>query len=76
MNLFKFEPKNVALAIFYPQAIGKENDYIIAKKNSSGIKKIIYNQNKNLDINKDGTITVQEYIKPALRYKLDQILKD
>lgn len=40
---------------FYPAAINKPRDYVIA---SSGSK--IYSQNAGLDINKDGKITVQD----------------
>ena len=40
---------------FYPAAINKPRDYVIA---SSGSK--IYSQNAGLDVNKDGKITVQD----------------
>jgi len=43
------------MAVLFPKAIGKGNDFVLFKKPS-----VQFNQNKGLDINGDGLITVAE----------------
>ena len=46
---------DIYLAVFYPAAIGKASNYVIAKSGST-----IYNQNAGLDINRNGVITISD----------------
>jgi hypothetical protein len=46
------------LAVFYPAALGKTKDFVI------GTGKLVQ-QNKNVDANKDGTITVADFMAYA-----------
>ena len=57
-------PRDIALAIFYPKALGKGSGYVIAKTGSRA-----YSQNAKLDRNHDGKIVAAEYVKPALDRK-------
>ncbi|MBT5022184.1 hypothetical protein HON01_05145, partial [Candidatus Woesearchaeota archaeon] len=59
------QPEDIGLAIFYPRALGKGADYVIAKKGSR-----TYRQNAKLDKNDDGRIASAEYVRPALNRKL------
>jgi len=63
-NVDYMDPKNVALAVFYPSAIGKGDDYIIAEKGRSKLDYKILKANK--DHNGDGKITAKEYTGKAL----------
>ena len=42
--------------LFYPKAVGKQDSYIIGKRNSKVVK-----QNKSIDVNRNGIITVKEF---------------
>lgn len=46
------------LSVFYPYALGKEDNYILGSQN--GTQTQIYNANKIFDTNKDGVISKQE----------------
>ncbi|MDP3989598.1 MAG: hypothetical protein Q8Q01_00135 [archaeon] len=58
------DPKNVALAVFYPSAIGKGDNHIIAEEGRSKLDDRILKANK--DHNGDGKITAKEYTGKAL----------
>lgn len=47
--------RDVYMAVFMPSAVGKDENYVIAKKGTDD-----YEQNKGLDINSDGYITTNE----------------
>ena len=51
--------EDLYLATFWPNALGKPDDYIIQSKKLS--KELIALQNKTIDLNKDGMITVGEF---------------
>ena len=51
------------LAVFYPAAVGKEDTHVI-----STVGHPIYNQNKGLDRNKDGTLTVADVKTSVARF--------
>lgn len=57
-------PKNVALAVFYPRAIGQGDDYVIAEDGRSKLDDRILKVNK--DHNGDGKITADEYTGKSL----------
>jgi len=57
-------PKNVALAVFYPRAIGQGDDYIIAEEGRSRLDNRILKVNKDHD--GDGKITADEYTGKSL----------
>ena len=57
-------PKNVALAVFYPRAIGQGDNYIIAEEGRSRLDDRILKVNK--DHNGDGKITADEYTGKSL----------
>lgn len=46
------------ISVFYPAALGKDNNFVIARETDSGFSGQVYAQNKGLDKNKDGMITV------------------
>jgi hypothetical protein len=50
------------LAVFYPAAIGKPDDYIIGNRDGSRFQRAVYEQNKGLDRNQDGTIRKSEIV--------------
>ncbi len=50
--------EDMYMAVHWPAAIGKSNDYVLYQDN--GGKNKIYNLNKGLDINKDGKVTKAE----------------
>ena len=57
-------PEDIAKAVLYPKALGKESDFVVAYEPSK-----TYNSNKNLDKklgNNDGEVTINEYIESAL----------
>lgn len=45
------------MAVFWPAAIGKSGDYVLIDRDTNPVA---YNQNSNLDINRDGKITKNE----------------
>ena len=47
--------EDVYMAILWPKAVGKSDDYVLFRKGS-----ITYKQNQGLDLNKDGLITKYE----------------
>lgn len=51
------------LAVFYPAAVGKEDTHVI-----STAGKAVYDQNKGLDRNKDGSITVADVKSAVTRF--------
>ncbi len=56
-------PRDIALSVFYPKAVGKSENFTITRKG-----KRAYWQNRGLDRHpKDGKITAKEYVQPALR---------
>jgi hypothetical protein len=59
-------PEDVALAVFYPAAVGKDPHYVIGRKAGSRFQRKVYRQNAELDMNRDGSITIDEYVTPAL----------
>ncbi len=64
------DPKDIALTIFYPKAVGRGDGYVIAKKGS-----MAYKQNRGLDRNpKDKKITAKEYVYPALNRGYDLLV--
>ena len=61
--------EDIYMVIFYPMAVGKQNDYIISTKGNN-----VYNKNKGLDVNKDGILTkgeagavARQYLKEGLK---------
>jgi hypothetical protein len=50
--------EDVYMAVLYPKAIGKADEYVLFKNPS-----INYRQNSGLDLNKDGLIRVSEVTK-------------
>jgi len=54
-------PRNIAAAVFYPAALGRGSRYVIGRRGTRA-----YRQNRRLDVNRDGRITIQEYTRPAL----------
>ena len=67
--------EDIYMAVLYPAAVGKPNDYVLFDKDSekAWIKKA-YTQNKGLDSNKDGKITKAE-AAAMVRAKLQKGLK-
>lgn len=57
--------EDVYMAILWPAAIGKPNDYILCSDSDPGQKGKAYLQNKGLDLNKDGHITKWEATTPV-----------
>jgi hypothetical protein len=51
------------LAVFYPAAVGKDDAHVISDAGKS-----VYNQNKGLDRNKDGTLTVADVKNSVTRF--------
>jgi len=49
------------LAVFFPQAIGKDCSYILGEEHSQERVEKVAKQNPNVDINKDNVITVAEF---------------
>jgi hypothetical protein len=61
------------MAILWPAAVGKSNDYVLFSSPSKA-----YEQNKGLDLNKDGNITKAEAaakVRNQLSYIRTQLLK-
>jgi hypothetical protein len=53
---------DVYLLIFYPAAVGKPASHVIAKAGQA-----VYTQNRGVDVNKDGNLTVDDFAKFARR---------
>lgn len=51
------------IAVFYPAAMGKSDSHVISRSGRA-----VYNQNKGLDTNKDGVITVADVKQSVSRY--------
>lgn len=51
------------MAVFYPAAVGKSNNHVIGKSGGA-----VYNQNRGLDRNKDGVITVSDVKQSVARF--------
>jgi len=66
---------DVTLITFYPYAIGKSLDYIIGSEKSMERAKKIGKQNPILDYNKDGLISVSDYLN-AINAQIDLHVKD
>ncbi len=49
------------LVAFYPAAIGKKDSYVIGSKNGDAYARKVGSQNKALDMNKDGYVTVRDF---------------
>lgn len=56
--------QDVYMAVLYPRAVGKDNDYALFKKGTTA-----YWQNRGLDINKDGVVTKAEATKKVSDFK-------
>lgn len=50
------------LAVFYPVAISKPDDFVIGSRNGTDWQKAVYEQNKGFDVNKDGTVRRGEIV--------------
>lgn len=48
--------EDLYLCVFYPKAVGQRNNYVIGRKNSYVVR-----QNRSIDENKNGIITVKEF---------------
>lgn len=55
--------EDVYMAVLYPRAVGKDNDYVLFKEGTKA-----YWQNRGLDIDKDGEITKSEAASKVRRY--------
>ena len=65
--------EDLYMAILWPAAVGKPNDYVLFSSPSKA-----YEQNKGLDINKDGNITKAEAagkVRDQITYIRTQVLK-
>jgi hypothetical protein len=65
--------EDLYMAILWPAAVGKSNDYVLFSSPSKA-----YEQNKGLDLNKDGNITKAEAaakVRNQLSYIRTQLLK-
>lgn len=63
---YKGKIKNIYdayLAVFYPYAIGKPDNYIFGSEKSQAYAKLVAIQNPIFDLNKDGLISVAEFRK-------------
>ena len=60
-------PIDIAMAVFYPAAVGEGDDFVIGiKRGGSRSQRLAFRQNRGLDANEDGRITSVEYAGPAL----------
>jgi hypothetical protein len=57
-------PQNIALTVIWPSAIAREDDATLFSRKSD---KTAYRRNSRLDLNKDGKVTVGEYLSQALQ---------
>lgn len=56
------------MAVFMPKYVGSSDDTILGKQGASGFTGKVYDQNKGLDRNKDGTITVADVKQSVARF--------
>jgi len=63
------------LATFYPYAIGQKDNYILGSEKSMSYAKIVAQQNKVFDVDKDSVITKAEF-KQALDNKVKAIVPE
>ncbi len=60
------QPENVALAVFAPAHLGKPLDTAYGRKTGTPLERAIYKGNAALDANRDGILTLGEYVTQAL----------
>lgn len=48
------------LAVFYPAAIGRSDEWVVGDRNVNGFSAKVYQQNAGFDVNKDGLVTKGE----------------
>jgi hypothetical protein len=56
------------LAVFMPAHIGKSDDTVLGSAGASGFSGKVYAQNKGLDRNRDGVITVADVKNSVARF--------
>lgn len=56
------------MAVFMPKYIGYDDDYVLGKLGATGFSGKVYDQNKGLDRNKDGAITVADVKQSVSRF--------
>ena len=56
------------MAVFMPKYVGADDNTVLGKSGSSGFSGKVYAQNKGLDRNKDGTITVADVKNSVQRF--------
>lgn len=54
-------PEDLYLVTFYPQALGRDDDYIIGINRSDRFARLVADQNKIVDLNNDKKVTVGEF---------------
>jgi hypothetical protein len=56
------------LAVFYPAALGKGDSFVIGRSGAAGFSGKVYQQNRGLDMNRDGVITAADAKRAVQRY--------
>jgi hypothetical protein len=56
------------MAVFMPKYVGADDDTVLGQSGASGFSGKVYAQNKGLDRNKDGTITVADVKSSVQRF--------
>lgn len=56
------------MAVFMPAHVGKPDNTVLGQNGATGFSGKVYNQNKGLDRNKDGSITVADVKSAVQRY--------
>lgn len=56
------------MAVFYPAAVGKSNTYVLGRSGARGFSGAVYRQNKGLDADRDGSITVADVKRAVMRF--------
>lgn len=56
------------IAVFYPAALGKSDNHVLGAAGAKGFSGRVYSQNKGLDTNKDGVITVADVKNSISKY--------
>ncbi len=56
------------MAVFMPKYVGRSDDTVLGQQGASGFSGKVYDQNKGLDRNKDGTITVADVKQSVARF--------
>ena len=60
---------DVYMSVLFPAAVGKPEDFVLFGKGAmSGYTGIAYDQNKGLDLNKDGSVTKKEAANMVTKY--------